>query len=255
MFIKSLRYIVFFGLIANLLALSRLEDIDKEPVGAYKSQILFGALISMGIPFDSAIEKETDFIKDTAYTFEEQEITKTVVLNHLNYSAHIFAEYIFMDHIGSRLSFGYNSVIQRTGFGKDYKNESKTLYKDFSILIGPAFHLTTRKRWDLVLIPQVGYALASYTPAPVANTLFDSFDQKKSFSDSSLIFGGQLEATRYFTNGLFISSGFAYTRQTLTFKTFGMEAPLPEKSFNNGSNNTTLSIIKFYISAGYALYH
>lgn len=252
---KSLILILTLFLNINLPAISSLENIDKDPLGAYRGQILIGALFSIGIPFGSAIDSEEEFIDKTTYTFEEQQITKTVVINHLNYSAYVFGEYIFYDHIGVRLNIGHNNVLQRTNFGKNYKNYSSSLYNDISVLAGPSFHLTVRKRWDVIFIPQLGYSFASYTPAPSANNLFDSFEQNTTFTDSSIVWGSQLEGVYYFTNGFFLSTGLAFTYQTLTLKPFDRIQPSPSKEFNNNSSEVNLSLLKFYVSVGYAIYH
>ncbi|MBN2433788.1 MAG: hypothetical protein JXK07_00825 [Spirochaetes bacterium] len=255
MFKKSLILYFIIFLNTNLHAISRLDDIDKDPIGAYQGQILLGAFFSIGIPFGSAIDSEKEFIDKTTYTFEEQQITKTVVINHLNYSVYIFGEYIFYDHIGLRLNIGHNNVLQRTNFGKNYKNYSNSLYNDISILVGPSFHLTVRKKWDVVLIPQIGYSFASYAPAPSANDLFDSFDQKTTFTDSSIVWGSQIEGVYYFSNGFFLTTGLAFTYQSLSLKPFSRTQPPPSKEFNDNSSEVNLSLFKIYVSVGYAIYH
>lgn len=239
----------------NLPALSRLDDLDKNPVGAYGGQALFGASISLGIPSGSLMAAEDSFVQDTTYTFTEQEITKTVVISHLNYSASLFGEYMFVDRFGARLTLNRNYVIQRTHFGKNYKNESYPLFQDVAFLLGPTIHSTIREPWDVVFIPQLGLSMASYDPAPCADVLFTDFSQDKVFEQNIFVFGIEVHGMYYFENGVFVSAGIAYTHITLEHEPFGREAPEPVVEYNDGKSEATLGLTRFIVSFGYALFH
>ncbi len=251
--ISALVFILFQS--SSLFALTRFEDLDKNPVGAYGGQVFFGASIGLGIPTGSAIEAEDSFIDGTTYTFTGQETTRTVVVSHLNYSVSLFSEYMFIDHLGARLTVDRNMVIQRTHFGKNYKNESFPLYQDISLMLGPAYHVTVREPWDVLISPQIGVAFAQYTPAPCADELFTGFSQPKTFDQTIFVYGAALHGVYYFNNGVFISAGVTYTHIDLSYDSFDRTTPEPQQNFNGGKSRSTLGLFRFLLSSGYALYN
>jgi hypothetical protein len=252
---KLLNSLIFIFISAILIAQTRLDDLDKNPIGSYGGQALFGGSVSLGIPSGTSMSAEDEFAKDTTYTFEEQEITRTVVISHVNYSISLFAEYLFVDRFGARLTMNRNVVLQRTHFGKNYKNESFPLYQDVSFLLGPTAHLTIRESWDAVLVPQIGYALASYDPAPCLDILFDEFSQDSVFDQGIFVYGAELHGMYFFDNGIFISAGVSYTHIDLNYDSFTRTTPEPSIDFNNGSNTATLGLTRFLITVGYSLFN
>ncbi len=254
--IKPLFLVFLLLFYSNVLfSLSRFEDLDKSPIGSYEGQVLLGGSISLGIPSGSLMTAEDNFVKDTTYTFEEQEITKTVVISHINYSASLFAEYMFIDRFGARLTVNRNNVIQRTHFGKNYKNESFPLYQDVAFLIGPTAHYTIRQPWDVVFIPQIGLSLSSFKPAPCADSLFSEFSQNDTFDQNIFIFGAELHGMYYFNNGVFICAGLSYTHMRVEYDSFKRTAPEPITDYNNGGSSVSLGLTRFIVSCGYSLYN
>lgn len=255
---KLLNYIAFVIFLLSVVqkthALTRFEDIDKNPIGTYQGQFLFGAYQAFGFPFGEVIAAEEDFLDGTTYTFEEQEITKTIVISHLNISFAAFCEYVFLDHFGARLTFSYSSVIQRTHFGIDYNNESLDLYKDYSIFLSPTYHLNVRKRWDVAFIPKFGAAFISFSPTPIADKLVEDFSQEQTFDQTSFIFGLRVEGLYFFENGVFIQSGLEWNYTSLTADPIS-RTDSSAIEYNNGSSETSINFFRFSVGAGYALFH
>jgi len=249
--------IIFFIAYCFPVFSSQFEELDKPPEGAHEGQILVGGFFSIGMPYGDAITGEKDFVKDNTYTFEESQITKELLVNHLSYDFGLFFEYMPLDHLGIKTKIRRSVVVQRTAFGSDYQNWNENLYQNFSFVLGPSFHLTARKQWDIVLTPEIGYAVAKYTATPVAAKLVDSYtdDGDRERDVNGIFYGGELALSIYFSGGFYLSLGGEWTKYSLTFspaydlnQTVGTE----NRKYLNGASSTSMQTVNFIISAGYA---
>jgi hypothetical protein len=219
--------------------------------------MLLGGFFAIGLPYGDATKAEEDFVKKNTYTFEESQITKELLVDHLSYDFGIFFEYIPMDHLGVKTKIRRTVVVQRTAFGSDYQNWNENLYQNFSFILGPSLHLTARKQWDNVLTPELGYALAKYTATPVAAKLIDSYtnDGKRKRDVNGMFYGAELSLAIYFSGGFYLSLGGEWTSYSFKFSPgYELTQTVGTKTseYLDGSNSTSMQTINFIISAGYA---
>lgn len=254
-------------LFALPLAGAKFEELDKPPEGAHKGQIFIGATMTMGVPLGDIFEEEKNFVKEMQYRFDESGIYKKLWVSHLAFNFGLTGEYMPIDHLGVKGKVKYNMVIQRTLFGPDFENWTSSSYREISFLVGPVGHLTNRKQWDLTLTPMAGYAVAWFTPTPIAATLFkDNPDDPDDYPDDwndhdysnggnrradNFIFGAETTFTAYFSGGFFLSLGFDWTMNFMKFSSpFGLELG-GNTYFENGSR-AWFHTLSFAVSAGYA---
>lgn len=240
------------------------DELDKPPEGAHRGQMLLGAFFSIGLPFGSCIDAENAFVKGSHHTLDKDEVTaKLFEVSHLFFGLGLSFEYMPFDHVGAKIRFKRNSVVQKTNFGPDYENRREYLYKDLSIYLGPSFHLTTRKRWDFTLTPMIGYASAVYHAAPVPTRILVSDDEppvgmsgENERNFSSLSYGAELNCTIYFSGGLFVSFGCDWTRLNCAFgKPFDITNPQDSPTsrvYLNGGTSGVIDAAAFILTAGYA---
>ncbi len=251
----------------------KFEELDKAPEGAHYGQILLGVFGTMGYPIGKIISAEEEFIRLSTYTFPDNNITKLVSLSHLHFSYGIIFEYMPINYLGIKFKGKRTSLIQRTNFGSNYKNWSTELYNDFSLYVGPSFHTTKRKRWDITLTPFIGYSFGRFKATPVAVKLFNTYTYniatgeytpqlylytygRKKISNN-LSAGAEVNITFYFSGGLFLSLGADYTLNMLNFNgNFYMINPVIQKTYNFNlyyqGSSSTIHAIGGIISVGYA---
>jgi len=246
-------------LVSSLFA-SQFEELDKPPEGAHEGQMFLGGFISIGFPYGDLITSEENFLQNNTYKFGDSEITKELLVTHLSYDFGLSFEYMPIDYIGIKTKLKRTIVVQRTLFGSDFENWSKTLYSNFAFLVGPAFHLTCRKQWDVTLTPVIGYTLAKYEATPIAAELIQGYKEyngKRKRDVNGFAYGAELNLTIYFSGGLFISLGADWNNYPLKFS--------PALTLVNYSTETgqgtgakinktsgTLQTINLVLSVGYA---
>ncbi len=248
-------FIFYFYLISSSIA-SQFEELDKPPEGAHKGQMLLGGFVSLGIPYGDIISGETDFVDKNTYTFDDSEVTKDFVITHLSYDFGASFEYMPMDHIGIKTKLKRVIIVQRTLFGSDFQNWNEILYKNYSFLLGPSFHLTDRKQWDITLTPVIGYAWAKYRATPVASKLLtasiytDSDDSNRDVN--GFTYGAELNLTFYLSGGLYLSIGADWNRYPLSFSPPLTLSQSSGTTFLDGKTSGNIDTINFALSAGYA---
>jgi len=256
---KKIYTIIFLLLTAISTALhgSQFEELDKPPEGAHEGQMLVGGFFAIGLPYGDAMAAEEDFVKNNTYTFEESQITKELLVNHLSYDFGLFFEYMPFDHIGAKAKIRRAVVVQRTAFGSDYQNWNENLYQNFSFIFGPSLHLTARRQWDIVLTPELGYAIAKYKATPVAAKLVDSYaeDGDRERDVNGIFYGAELALAIYFSGGFYLSIGGEWTSYSFKFSpAYNLTQTVGTKTneYLDGSSSTSMQTINFIISAGYA---
>ncbi len=243
--------LILFLINGTVLLSSQFEELDKPPEGAHEGQMLLGGFFSLGIPYGDAITAEEDFVNGNTYTFEESEITKELIITHLSYDFGIFFEYMPMDYVGVKTKLGRSVVVQRTAFGSDYQNWTENLYENYSLLLGPSFHLTTRRQWDITLNPMIGYAIAKYNATPVAAELISGYSGDRKRDVNGIIYGAELSLAIYFSGGFYLSLGGEWTSYNFTFSP-GYNLSQNGNTYLEGKNSTSMQTINFIVSAGYA---
>jgi len=230
---------------------SQFEELDKPPEGAHQGQMLLGGFVSIGIPFGEMITSEENFVQSQTYEFTDSHITKELLVTHLSYDFGVSFEYMPIDYVGVKSKLKRVIIVQRTRFGTDYQNWSETLYDNYSFLVGPSFHLTNRKQWDVTLTPVIGYALAKYHATPVASKLLTGYSGDTSRSVSGLTYGAELNLTIYFSGGLYISLGTDWNKYPLNFSPpLNLSTPAPVNTISTSSSS--LQTINLALSVGYA---
>lgn len=234
------------------IAASKFDELDKEPLGAHKGQMLLGAFFTMGAPIGDTVTAENTFIENSVYTFASSGISKLVWLSDIAFSAGIIFEYMPIDHLGIKGKIKGTLNIQRTLFGPNYQNWSQITYRDVSFYAGPSAHVSNRKQWDVTFTPYFGYAVGGWTPAISANVLNKTVYFTEVYA-GGFTMGGEVNFTAYFAGGLFVALGFDWTMNMMTIntpftftnlQTGAVYAP-EKKEFINHTLN-------FIISAGYA---
>ncbi len=249
---RSTAFFLFLAIYTSAVAASKFADLDKEPIGAHKGQMLLGAFFSMGGIIGDTITAENKFIDNTVYTFTSSGTSKLVWLSDIAFSAGFIFEYMPIDHLGIKTKLKGTLNIQRTLFGPNYQNWSQIAYRDISIYAGLSAHVTNRKSWDITFTPYFGYSFGGLTPATVAYAL-----NKTSYSTEvyagGFSMGGEANFTAYFAGGLFVSVGFDWTMNVMS-----LAAPL---SFTNSQTGIAYApdikdfinhSLSFILSAGYA---
>ena len=242
------KFVFFFMILSSALYASEFDELEKPPEGAHEGQMLLGAFVSMGMAYGNFIDAENKFLKDSSYAFDIDN-QKAIEVSHLSFSMGIKYEYMPIDYIGAVAKLRKNYVVQQTNFGPDYQNWKGYIYKDTSFLIGPAVHATTRKRWDFILTPLIGYNFATYNAAPVAKQIIKGSTGSRKRSSKGLSYGAELNCTLYFSGGLFISLGGEWIRNNIKFsEPIKLTNPNRYDSATSGS----ISSINAVLAAGYA---
>lgn len=234
---------------------SKFEELDKPPEGAHKGQMFLGGFISMGAPVGSVYDAENNFVKDSLYEFSDSNTYKRLWISHLCFTFGASFEYMPMDYLGVKTKIKRFMVIQRTDFGSDYENWSRVIYGEYSFLVGPAIHATTRKQWDFTLTPVLGYGIATFTPTPIAKKLISSYSGTKTQTVSNLVLGAELNFTIYFSGGLYVSLGFDWNMNFLKFKdnlNLTYTDAITSDSFTYKGKSAPFHSVAFILSAGYA---
>lgn len=250
--------ITFLILSISVLAVakSRFDELDKPPEGAHQGQMFLGAILSVGGSLGPVMDNEEAFINGSIYDVISGEVYKKIWLSHLNFSTGISFEYMPIDHLGVKAKIRGDFVLQRTMFGAEYENWSVSLYRSFSIVVGPVGHLTNRKRWDVTFTPVLGYSFGGFTPAPVANTIISSdvTGSGKEQQVHAFTFGAEVNLSIYFSGGFYLSLGFDWNMFI-----FSLDSPVNLSNSNSGSavgysSDTDLNFhnLSFIIGVGYA---
>jgi hypothetical protein len=103
------------------------------------------------------------------------------MVQHLSFSYGVLFEYMMVDHLGFKIKAKRSTIVQDIVFGHQYQNWNKMMYNDYSLLIGPAIHFTSRKQWDISITPVAGYALGEYIAVPIADQFVYSFSPPSLF--------------------------------------------------------------------------
>jgi len=264
---KHICYILvtlFLLFIALPLVAADFEELDKPPEGIYRGQMLLGGYFSFGIPRGSVIDAENKFVKGSTHSFSDSETTKALWITHLSYSFGVFGEYVVYDHIGVYSQLGATYVVQRTDYGKDYSNNKRNLYAGAMFLLGPDFHLTDRRPWDVSLCPLIGYTYGKFHASPIAES---QINQKSTDGNiektyhpsgaktriSTFVYGANLKVSVFFSGGLLISLGGEWIRIPIKMDGPIKESnPQTERTYMNGKTSGNIDNIRFIISAGYA---
>jgi len=257
-----MRYIaiIFIIVLAPVLLFgSKLDDLDKEPIGAHQNQMFLGAFVNIGGTLGELITAEYDFLKDNIYYLAQSGIYKKLYLSHLTFTAGISYEWMPIDHLGLKFKTRYTSIIQRTLFGAGHQNWSETLYQDVSFYLGVVGHLTNRKNWDVTLAPTFGYAVAWLTPTVIASVP-DIASQLDTYTSSvstimvnNFTMGAELAFTLYFKGGLYLSIGFEWIMNILIFEsTPYVEQTGTSNVYFAGKTESFNHTLSAYISVGYA---
>jgi len=238
------------------------DELDKPPEGAHKGQMFLGGYVTFGVPRGDIVDAEQAFIDQSYYSFSS-DLSKLLEVSHLAFSFGLLYEYMPIDHIGARAKLKRTLVIQRSNFGPDYQNWTGLWYSDYSFYGGPAFHLTNRKRWDIVLIPLAGYTLSSFQAAPVGKKILLADPANPSSAKmtgsgkstfSAFSYGAELNFTFYFSGGLFISLGADWCRVPIDLGgPVDLENPQDtSRVYFDGASSGTMDMVSFILSAGYA---
>ena len=238
---------------------SEFEELDKPPEGAHEGQMLLGGFVSAGLPFGDLITAEDDFLIGNWYILSS-ETMKELIVNHLAFDFGISFEYMPIDHVGVKSKLRYTSVVQRTAFGSENENWNQGLFSCYSILLGPSFHLTVRKQWDVIFTPELGYGFGQYEATPIASQLVGNYNNGGAKDISCLIFGSELTLTIYFSGGVYMSLGTEYTYYPISFSpSYSLTQPLDNATNANGNGRTysagtggSLQTVNLTISVGYA---
>ena len=235
---------------------SQFEELDKPPEGAHEGQMLLGGYFSLGVPYGDLIDGEKDFVSENTYTFEESEITKELMVAHISYDFGISFEYMPIDYIGIKTKLKRVLIVQRTRFGAEFQNWTETLYSNYSFLLGPSFHLTSRKYWDVTLTPVIGYAFAKYNATPIASRLVQGYSGDMKRNVNGITYGAELNLTMYFSGGLYISAGLDWNKYPVSFSpSYNLTNPDSGDKYLDGKSSGSIQSVNLAISAGYAFSH
>lgn len=256
---KKIIFLLFIILCVNPLFSSEFDELDKPPEGSHSGQMLLRFCIALGAPVGTVINAEKDFVENSTYTFEETDITKELLISHMYISFGGSFEYMFIDHLGAQVKLKKNYIMQRTSFGSQYENWSNPLYKDYSLYLGPTFHLTTRKMWDVSLSLFAGYSFGTFYATPVADEILENkvdsvvYNGPGEKSVNGFSAGTELNFLFYFSGGLFVSIGFDWTMNMLDFGSeFNLQNPQTSANYFSGETSSTVHSLGIIISAGYA---
>ncbi len=247
------KYIItfLFIILACSLQASEFEELDKAPEGPHQGQMLLGVFVSMGWPMGSLLDAEDSFLVNNFYSFEDIEVTKELIVNHLAYDFGISYEYMPIDYVGARCKLRNATIVQRTAFGSNYQNWSGDLFSQYSFLLGPSFHLSNRKQWDINLILLLGYGFGEYEAAPIFNDLVEKIDGKR--DQSGMVYAAELNLTVYFSGGLYLSLGGEYTYYSISFSpAYSITQTVQTANTYSAESGGSLQSVNISISAGYA---
>lgn len=238
---------------------SEFEELDKPPEGAHEGQMLLGGFVSAGLPFGDLITAEDDFLNSNWYVLNSGTM-KELIVNHLAFDLGICFEYMPVDHVGAKSKLRYNAVVQRTAFGPENENWSAVLFSSYSILLGPSFHLTVRKQWDVTFTPEVGFCFGEYEATPIASKLAYNYNNDGIRDISGFIFGSELNLTIYFSGGVYISLGTEYSYYPISFSpAYSLTQSTGSDTTSNGNGRTystpsggSLQTVNLTIAVGYA---
>lgn len=250
---RLLLIMILLFLTAHLSAKSRFDELEKEPEGAHKGQMILTAIISVGGVVGPGIAREKDFVESSVYEVVT-DTYKKLWLSHLHFSAGVAFEYMPINHLGVKIKLKGDFVQQRTRFGSDFENWSLSLYRGMTVAVGPVGHLTNRKRWDVTLNPVIGYSFGGYQAAPIARELINS-DLTGSVDEQllhMLTFGAELNFSIFFSGGFFLSLGFDWNMYLINQKT-----PFTLNNNQNGrtypaEKKSSFHNLSFILSVGYA---
>ena len=242
-------YFYFFQI--SFVNASVFEGLDKPPEGAHKGQIIAGGFASIGMPYGDLLNKEKDFVKGDTYTFLESGVIKEFLIAHLAYDFGFFFEYMPIDYVGIKSKIKRVNIIQRTLFGSNFNNWSQSLYSGYSFLLGPSFHFTNRKWWDVSLTPLAGYSIAKYKPTPIAEELIENYSSGNKKKVNGIIYGAELTYAMYLSAGLYFSIGLDWNKYPISLS--------PEVKLVNPNTFKVMDItssdiqtINVEVSVGYA---
>ncbi|HOO71956.1 MAG TPA: hypothetical protein PK926_09355 [Spirochaetota bacterium] len=245
--------LVIIAVMAEGARASKFDELDKPPEGAHKGQMFLGAFFSMGGVFGEIIDAENDFVRGSTHEFNDSEIIKKLWIDHLGFAFGICYEYMYIDHMGVKAKLKKTIVIERTLFGSQYKNWTETLYSDYTLCVGPTFHITNRKQWDFTFTPVIGVSFGELTVTPIADKLIDDYSGKMRKDVINFTCGGEFNFSVYFSGGLFISIGFDYTMNMLELDSaYSLTNPDTDKEYFKGETSSYLHSLSFILSAGYA---
>ncbi|HPS56515.1 MAG TPA: hypothetical protein PK514_00280 [Spirochaetota bacterium] len=244
---------------ATSIMASEFEELDKPPEGAHEGQMLLGGFISAGLPFGDLITAEDDFLVGNWYMLSSDTM-KELIVNHLAFDFGISFEYMPIDHVGAKSKLRYTTVVQRTAFGQENENWNQALFNSYSILLGPSFHLTVRKQWDVTFTPEFGYGFGQYEATPIASKLAYNYNNDGIRNFSGFIFGSELNLTIYFSGGVYISLGSEYTYYPISFSPANsLTQSTGSDATANGNGRTystssggSLQTVNLTLSVGYA---
>ncbi len=256
---KKLTIILLTIFSATSIMASEFEELDKPPEGAHEGQMLLGGFVSAGMPFGELITAEDDFLTGNWYILGSGTM-KELIVNHLSFDMGVSFEYMPIDRIGAKSKLRYSTIVQRTAFGSENENWNKKLFSLYSIILGPTFHLTTRKQWDVTFTPEFGYGFGQYEATPIASKLVANYNNGSKKDISSFIFGSELNLTIYFSGGLYMSLGTEYTYYPISFSpSYSLSQPLDNTTNANGNGRTysagsggSLQTMNLILSVGYA---
>lgn len=255
---KKLIIILSILLSATSIMASEFEELDKPPEGAHEGQMLLGGFVSAGFPFGDLVTAEEDFLVGNWYILSSDTM-KDFIVNHLAFNMGISFEYMPVDHVGVKSKLGYTTVIQRTAFGAENENWSSALFSTYSLLLGPSFHLTVRKQWDVTFTPEIGYGIGVYEATPIASKLLDNYDNDGTRDILGVIFGSEVNITIYFSGGVYLSFGSEYMYYPISFSPqYSLSQPTKDlQQNNNGKTYSTpsggsLQTVNIILSVGYA---
>lgn len=228
------------------------DELDKPPEGAHKGQMFLGVVISVGAPSGELVDAETAFVDGSTYTFEN-EVTKQLKVSHLFFGVGASFEYMPIDHVGAKTRAMQTIVVQRTEFGTDYENWRENLYTCGAIYAGPAFHLTTRRSWDVTLAALAGYGWGEYAATPVAKKLIENYTGENKKTASSFTYLVELAFCAYFSGGLYFSIGGEFISYAVDFgKPFELVNPQTQKKYYEGKSAGAITSVNCVLSIGYA---
>jgi hypothetical protein len=229
-----------------------LDDLDKSPVGIHQGQMMLGGFLSIGILKGNLIDSENNFLDGNLYTFSESETTKKLLVTHQAFSFGFSFEYIPINYVGIKAILARSIFIQKTIFGPQYENWVASLYKNYSLSLGPSFHISKRKIWDVSLTPLIGYSIGEYQATPIALELIDDYNEDTKQNVYSFIYGSELNFSLFFSSGLYISLGMSWVMNKLEFsKSYDLSVSNNNYSIDSG----TLTTYNLVFSAGYAFSH
>ena len=241
-------FLIVFGF--NHAEAVKFDELDKVPQGAHAGQMFLNGWVSMGLPFGSVLTAEHNFLKNNIYEVSP-DIFKMLWVEHLNFGAGASFEYMPINHLGIKTKLGYMGIFQKTQFGSDNRNWSKSLYRELAFMVGPSAHLTNRKSWDLTFTPYGGYAIAIYKPTPIAAILLENYTSGKSKNVSNFALGAELALVGYFSGGFFMSLGLDWNLRFLNFGD-GFNLTQNNTTFFHGRKSSNINTFNVIISAGYA---